>query len=209
MTEPWEADASVFGEMPPNDAPGSNQAATITNAPDEQLTHRFWSPTSFLLLQGALFVFGLILGLLALLDGEFLPALIGLVMAGWAAFSFGWVDIEPGVVSQEKIGRKTTTRGEDVLRIELDYTRSKSTKWWYPVLITTTSDEVHLTTLRSVSKKKTAKQARIIEAALRGEDIFVSPAQIAANGGVVPPPGPQIDPDVFTPLPGLERHYER
>lgn len=157
------------------------------------------------MLQTVMFFGGLALAGLSAADGEYLPAAIGVFLVGFALFSFGWTDIEPGIVSQEKIGRKTVTHSKDVAGLELDFDKSRHTKWWYPTLVLHNGEDVQLKTLRSVSKTKTEQKARIIQAALNGADIFVSPEERAAGTSAGPTDAP--DPDVFTPLPGLEHHY--
>ncbi len=192
---------------PPEPAPIVAPALPAPGPTSVEPTHRFYSPTSFLLLQSAMLLAGLAVGLTAGLDGEILPAAIGGFMFCFAVFSFGWVDIEPGVVSQEKIGRKTVTAEHEVASIELDFDKSRHTKWWYPVLVRIDGQRVELKTLRSVSKTKTEQKARIIQAALNNEDIFVTPQERAS--GAAGPGAPQPEHEMFTPLPGLEHHYNR
>lgn len=193
-------DPNVFGVMP------TAPTATATKLTNGQLqtstglspSHRLWSPTSLLVVQGAMLFFGLLTGGLAVADGELFAVVVALLMIGFAVSSFGWVDIEPGSVTQERVGRKKVIRADDVVGIDLGHRQSKSMTWWFPVFSLQSGKTVSLGTLSSLSRKRTVNKTRIIQAALQGDEIFVAPEPGASRGTVIPPSGPEIDPESFS-----------
>lgn len=165
-------------------------------------SHRFWPSASGMMLIVALSIAGVIGLPASLVAGEWIAALLFGAILLYPLFSFGWIDIEPGRVRQGKLTGGRTVEAHEIHSMKLDYVKSKSTKWWFPVLVLHDEDEVRLTTLKSVSKKKTEEKARMIQIAMNGVSMSGSGDLAPANP---PPPAPSHE--VFTPLPGLEEHY--
>lgn len=164
---------------------------------------RIWPSWGSLALSGSLGLISLVMLGVTLLSEQWLPALIPLAILAWSVLTFGWVDLELGRLTQVQLLRRSPVAGNQVASLDVEYVRTKSTKWWFPVVTLHDGSEVELRTLRTTAKKKAQDQAAVISHTLGRRTESEPNEDLAA-----PPPGLVAPQEEFTPLRGLDHIYK-
>jgi hypothetical protein len=165
-------------------------------------TDRLWPSRRSLALSVSLSVASLILLVATLLSREWFVVLIALAVLAWAIFTFGWVDLELGRLTQTTAFGRTVVFGNEVASFDIGSSKSKSTKWWFPIVILHDGSSVELRTLKTVSRNKAQSQTVVISHTL-GRRI-----ESDAEEDIAPaPPGLVAPQESFTPLSGLDHIY--
>jgi len=166
--------------------------------------NRLWPSWGSLALSGTLGVASLVLFVLSVTSGQWLPSIAAIAILLWAVATLGWVDLELGSLRHVTAFRHTEVHARQIAYLDVGSIRSKSTKWWFPVAGLHDQSEVELRALRTVSKKKAQRQAVVI-----GHVIGHHGAADPDGDFVAPPPGRVVaSQETFTPLRGLDHIYK-
>lgn len=137
-------------------------------------------------------------GIVALVAGAYGGGLFWLALAAGLTLFLGVVDLSPEGVAVRKIYGTKVIGYDEIADVGLAFRRAKRMKWWMPKLTLHDGKVVKVGVLSAPLKKLAiAKCERIVAMAGEGNRIIEEERQAAL----------QTDGPLFTPLAGLEQHY--